>query len=145
MVIDSSALIAIFCDEPERPDFNRQIAAASRRLISTASVLETSIVLENRYGEEAYRELDFFLLKAAIHIYPFDAEQLEIARRAYRQYGKGRRALERTDFRKAKGEPLQRLAGLNYGDCFSYALAKHTGEPLLFKGNDFSQTDIDCC
>lgn len=128
MVIDSSALIAILCDEPERYDFNRKIEADSRRLISTASVLETSIVLENRYGEEAYRELDFFLLKAAIESRPFDTEQLEIARRAYRQYGKGRHP-----------------AGLNYGDCFSYALAKQTGEPLLFKGNDFSQTDIECC
>lgn len=128
MVIDSSALIAILCDEPERYDFNRKIEADSRRLISTASVLETSIVLENRYGEEAYRELDFFLLKAAIEIRPFDAEQLEIARRAYRQYGKGRHP-----------------ASLNYGDCFSYALAKQTGEPLLYKGNDFSQTDIECC
>ena len=128
MVIDSSALIAILCDEPERYSFNRKIEADSRRLISTASVLETSIVLENRYGEEAYRELDFFLLKAAIEIRPFDAEQLEIARRAYRQYGKGRHP-----------------ASLNYGDCFSYALAKQTGEPLLFKGNDFSQTDIECC
>ena len=128
MVIDSSAIIAILCDEPERYDFNRKIEADSRRLISTASVLETSIVLENRYGEEAYRELDFFLLKAAIEIRPFDAEQLEIARRAYRQYGKGRHP-----------------ASLNYGDCFSYALAKQTGEPLLFKGNDFSQTDIECC
>lgn len=128
MVIDSSAMIAIFCDEPERSDFNRKIEAASRRLISTASVLETGIVLENRYGVEAYRELDFFLLKAALEIYPFDVEQLEIARRAYRQYGKGRHR-----------------ASLNYGDCFSYALAKQTGEPLLFKGNDFTQTDIDCC
>ena len=128
MVIDSSAIIAILCDEPERYNFNRKIEADSRRLISTASVLETSIVLENRYGEEAYRELDFFLLKAAIEIRPFDAEQLEIARRAYRQYGKGRHP-----------------ASLNYGDCFSYALAKQTGEPLLFKGNDFSQTDIECC
>ena len=128
MVIDSSALIAILCDEPERYDFNRKIEADSRRLISTATVLETSIVLENRYGEEAYRELDFFLLKAAIEIRPFDAEQLEIARRAYRQYGKGRHP-----------------ASLNYGDCFSYALAKQTGEPLLFKGNDFAQTDIECC
>ena len=128
MVIDSSAMIAILGDEPERYDFNRQIEADSRRLISTASVLETSIVLENRYGEEAYRELDFFLLKAAIKIRPFDAEQLEIARRAYRQYGKGRHP-----------------ASLNYGDCFSYALSKQTGEPLLFKGNDFSQTDIECC
>ncbi len=128
MVIDSSALITILCDEPERYDFNRKIEADSRRLISTASVLETSIVLENRYGEEAYRELDFFLLKAAIEIRPFDTEQLEIARRAYRQYGKGRHP-----------------ASLNYGDCFSYALAKQTGEPLLFKGNDFSQTDIECC
>lgn len=127
MVIDSSALIAILCDEPERYDFNRKIEADSRRLISTASVLETSIVLETRYGEEAYRELDFFLLKAAIEIRPFDAEQLEIARRAYRQYGKGRHP-----------------ASLNYGDCFSYALAKQTGEHLLFKGNDFSQTDIKC-
>jgi ribonuclease VapC len=128
MVIDSSALIAILCDEPERSDFNRKIEADSRRLISTASVLETSIVLEKRYGEEAYRELDFFLLKAAIEIRPFDAEQLEIARHAYRQYGKGRHP-----------------ANLNYGDCFSYALAKQTGEPLLFKGNDFSQTDIESC
>ena len=85
MVIDSSAMIAILCDEPERYDFNRKIEADSRRLISTASVLETSIVLETRYGEEAYQELDFFLLKAAIEICPFDAEQLEIARRAYRQ------------------------------------------------------------
>ena len=128
MVIDSSAIIAILCDEPERYNFNRKIEADSRRLISTASVLETSIVLENRYGEEAYRELDFFLLKGAIEIRPFDTEQLEIARRAYRQYGKGRHP-----------------ASLNYGDCFSYALAKQTGEPLLYKGNDFSQTDIECC
>ena len=128
MVIDSSALIAILCDEPERYDFNRKIEADSRRLISTASVLETSIVLENRYGEEAYRELDFFLLKAGIDICPFDTEQRSIARRAYRQYGKGRHR-----------------ASLNYGDCFSYALAKQTGEPLLFKGNDFSQTDIQYC
>ena len=128
MVIDSSAIIAILCDEPERYNFNRKIEADSRRFISTASVLETSIVLENRYGEEAYRELDFFLLKGAIEIRPFDTEQLEIARRAYRQYGKGRHP-----------------ASLNYGDCFSYALAKQTGEPLLYKGNDFSQTDIECC
>jgi ribonuclease VapC len=111
MVIDSSALIAILCDEPEPYDFNRKIEADSRRLISTASVLETTIVVESRYGEEAYRELDFFLM--------------EIARRAYRQYGKGRHR-----------------ASLNYGDCFSYALAKQTGEPLLFKGNDFSHTDV---
>jgi ribonuclease VapC len=128
MVIDSSALIAILCDEPERYDFNRKIEADSRRLISTGSVLETSIVLEKRYGEEAYRELDFFILKAAIDICAFDTEQLEIARRAYRQYGKGRHP-----------------ASLNYGDCFSYALAKQTGEPLLFKGNDFTQTDIKYC
>ena len=128
MVIDSSALIAILSDEPERYAFNRKIEADSRRLISTASVLETSIVLESRYGEEAYRELDFFLLKAGIENRAFDAEQLEIARRAYRQYGKGRHS-----------------AGLNYGGCFSYALAKQTGEPLLFKGNDFSQTDIESC
>ncbi|MGV2827320.1 type II toxin-antitoxin system VapC family toxin [Myxosarcina sp. GI1(2024)] len=128
MVIDSSALITILCDEPERYDFNRKIEADFCRLVSTASVLETSIVLENRYGEEAYRELDFFLLKATIESRPFDTEQLEIARRAYRQYGKGRHP-----------------ASLNYGDCFSYALAKQTGEPLLFKGNDFSQTDIECC
>ncbi len=128
MVIDSSALIAILCDESERYEFNRKIEADSCRLISTASVLEISIVLENRYGKEAQRELDFFLLKAAIEIRPFDAEQLVIAYRAYQEYGKGRHR-----------------ASLNYGDCFSYALAKQTGEPLLFKGNDFSQTDINCC
>lgn len=128
MVIDSSVLIAILCDEPERHDFNRKIEAASSRLMSAASVLETTIVLGKRYGKAAYQELDFFLLKAAIEVRPFDSEQLAIARQAYQQYGKG-----------------QHPAGLNYGDCFSYALAKQTREPLLFKGNDFTQTDLEIC
>jgi ribonuclease VapC len=125
MVIDSSALIAILCDEPERHRFNRQIEIESQRFISTASVLETSIVLETRYGEQASHELDCFLSTASIEICSFDNEQLELARHAYRQYGKGRHP-----------------ASLNYGDCFSYALAKQKGETLLFKGNDFSKTDI---
>ena len=125
MVIDSSALIAILCDEPERHRFNRQIEIESQCLISTASVLETSIVLETRYGEQASHELDCFLSTASIEICPFDSQQLAIARHAYRQYGKGRHP-----------------ASLNYGDCFSYALAKQKGEALLFKGNDFTKTDI---
>lgn len=80
------------------------------------------------FGISYFLPVAFFLLKAEIEIRAFDTEQMEIARRAYRQYGKGRHP-----------------ASLNYGDCFSYALAKQTGEPLLFKGNDFSQTDIQYC
>ncbi|RKZ54273.1 MAG: PIN domain nuclease [Candidatus Parabeggiatoa sp. nov. 3] len=125
MVIDSSAVIAILCDEPDAKHFTTAIEGDSIRLMSAASLLETSIVIESRYGEEGGRKLDLLLLKAQVKIEPVTLEQAETARIAFRIYGKGRHP-----------------AGLNFGDCFSYALAKVLEEPLLFKGNDFSKTDI---
>lgn len=125
MVIDTSALAAIFFAEPERQKFVDVITTAGSRLISAASVLETGIVLESRLGEAAGREFDLFVVRADLQIVPVDAEQADIARSAWRKYGKGRHP-----------------AALNLGDCFSYALAKSSGEALLAKGTDFSLTDI---
>ncbi|MGA8310347.1 MAG: type II toxin-antitoxin system VapC family toxin [Terriglobales bacterium] len=128
MVIDTSALLAIFLAEPERKAFLDSIFQAETRMISAASVLETGIVLEARRGESAGREFDLFLVRTNLQIVSVDSEQIEIARSAWRKYGKGRHP-----------------AGLNFGDCFAYALAKFTREPLLAKGNDFSVTDIEVC
>jgi ribonuclease VapC len=128
VVIDTSALLAIFLAEPERKPFLDSIFQAETRMISAASVLETGIVLEARRGESAGREFDLFLVRANLQIVSLDSEQVEIARSAWRKYGKGRHP-----------------AGLNFGDCFAYALAKFTGEPLLAKGNDFAATDIEVC
>jgi|ERR1051326_1040442 ribonuclease VapC len=125
MVIDSSALVAIFLAEPERQKFLSAIMSAETRFISAASVLETGIVLESRQGEASGREFDLFVVRASLEIVPVDAEQADLARSAWRKYGKGRHG-----------------AGLNFGDCFSYALAKFSGEPLLAKGTDFARTDI---
>jgi ribonuclease VapC len=125
MVIDTSALAAIFFAEPERQAFLNSILAATSRLVSAATVLETGIVLEARQGEAAGREFDLFVVRAALQVVPVDAEQADLARSAWRKFGKGRHP-----------------AGLNFGDCFSYALAKLTGEPLLAKGTDFGLTDI---
>ena len=125
MVIDTSALLAIALNEPEAELFEHCIVADSQRLISAATLLEVAMVLEIRLGEAAGRELDLWLLKAGIDIVAVDADQIEVARRAWRRFGKGRHP-----------------AGLNYGDCFSYALAFARQEPLLFKGDDFSKTDI---
>jgi len=128
MVIDTSALIAILQDEPERRRFNEEIEAAESIVMSTASFLETSIVIETRFGFEGTRNLDLFMSKAQIVFAPVDIDQTYIARDAFRRYGKGRHP-----------------AGLNFGDCFAYALAKSLDEPLLFKGNDFALTDIAVC
>ena len=125
MVLDTSALAAILFDEPERRAFNEKVAGDATRLLSAASFLETAIVVESRFGEAGGRDLDLSLHRAEIDIVAVDADQAEIARRAFRNFGRGRHA-----------------AGLNFGDCFAYALAKATGEPLLFKGDDFSKTDI---
>ena len=125
MVIDTSALAAIFFAEPERQKFLDAITAAGSRLISAASLLETGIVLEARLGEPAGREFDLFVVRANLQIVPVDADQVDLARSAWRKYGKGRHP-----------------AALNFGDCFSYALAKFSGEPLLAKGTDFNLTDI---
>jgi ribonuclease VapC len=125
MVIDTSALMAILLDEPERRRFNEKIEADPRRLMSAVSFVETALVIETRLGEAGGRELDLFLHRADIEVMPVDIDQAEIARRAFRTYGRGRHP-----------------AGLNFGDCFVYALAKTTGEPLLFKGDDFGRTDV---
>ncbi len=126
MVIDTSALIAILQDEPERRSFNLAIESAETRLLSAASFVESSLVIETRVGADGIRDLDLFVAKADISIEPVDTDQAYVARQAYSQYGKGRHP-----------------AGLNYGDCFTYALAKLSGEPILFKGHDFSKTDLD--
>jgi ribonuclease VapC len=125
MVIDTSALLAILFDEPERRLFNEAIEGASSRVLSTGTFVEVSIVLESRFGAEGLRDLDLFIERAGIELVAVDSEQAHVARRAFSRFGKGRHR-----------------AGLNYGDCFSYALAMVSGEPLLFKGEDFPLTDI---
>jgi ribonuclease VapC len=125
MVIDTSAVVAMLSDEPEAERFETAVEADFVRLMSTASYLETAIVTETRFGEPGGRELDLWLHRAAVDLVAVDSDQADAARVAYRMYGKGRHR-----------------AGLNYGDCFSYALAKVSGQPLLFKGDDFASTDI---
>ena len=125
MVIDTSAIVAIALNEPEAEALERTIADASIRLISAATVLEAAMVIETRLGEAGGSEFDLWLHKAGVEIVPVDAELADQARRAWRRFGKGRHP-----------------AGLNFGDCFSYALSALTQEPLLFKGHDFSKTDI---
>jgi ribonuclease VapC len=125
MVLDTSGILAILQDEPERRRFNEAVEAAETRSLSTASFVECSMILESRYGADGVRDLDLFIAKAQVSLVPVDDEQADLAGRAFRKYGKGRHP-----------------AGLNFGDCFSYALAQALNEPLLFKGNDFNETDI---
>ncbi len=125
MVLDTSALVAIFLDEPERSIFLDSIYRTESRLLSAANLFETGMVLEARRGEAAGREFDLFLVRANFEIIAVDEEQVAVARSAWRKYGKGRHP-----------------AALNFGDCFAYGLAKISGEPLLAKGTDFSLTDI---
>jgi ribonuclease VapC len=125
MVIDTSALLAILQDEPERRRYNEAIEAADSRVMSVATLVEVSIVVEVRFGAEGLRALDRFIERARIDLAPVDLEQARVARDAFSRFGKGRHA-----------------AALNFGDCFSYALARVLGEPLLFKGDDFARTDI---
>ncbi len=126
MVIDTSALLAILFNEEDAPLYARAIAEGAVRYLSAASWLEASIVIEARYGLPGGQALDQLVQTAEIHIEPVTFEQVKVAREAYRRFGKGR----------------GHAAGLNYGDCFAYALAKIIGEPLLFKGDDFRYTDI---
>ena len=126
MVLDTSAVLAILQDEPERRKFNEAIEEAASRSLSAASLVECSMILESRYGSDAVRDLDLWIAKAQITIAPVDEEQANLARRAFKTYGKGRHP-----------------AALNFGDCCSYALSRALDEPLLFKGNDFSQTDVE--
>jgi ribonuclease VapC len=126
MVIDTSAIVAIALNEPDASEIEGRIAEDPVRLISAATVLEATMVLETRLGDPGGREFDLWLLKISAEIVPVDAEQADAARRGWRRYGKGHHA-----------------AALNYGDCFSYALAVTRGEPLLFKGEDFAKTDVN--
>jgi ribonuclease VapC len=125
MVIDTSVLIALLTAEPESARLAASIEADATRLISAATVVEAGMVIESRYGPVGGRELDLLMAKASLSIEAVTPEQADMAREAWRRFGKG-----------------QHAAGLNFGDCFSYALAKATGEPLLFKGDDFVHTDI---
>jgi ribonuclease VapC len=127
MVIDTSAVLAIFLAEPERQKFLELIREDGSRLISAANALETAIVLETRRGIAAGREFDLFLHRLGIEIVSVDGDQVEVARAGWRRFGKGRHP-----------------ASLNFGDCFAYALSKTSGEPLLAKGNDFPKTDVQC-
>jgi ribonuclease VapC len=125
MIVDTSALVSILDQEAEAERLARAIAAASERMLSAANLVETGIVMQVRRGDEADRDLDLLLAKLKIDIIPVSGKQANLARRAFQHYGRGRHP-----------------AKLNFGDCFAYALAKDSSAPLLFKGNDFSQTDI---
>jgi ribonuclease VapC len=125
MVIDTSALIAILLAEVDGQQFEDSIKQSRTRLISVASILEAAIVLQNKLGSTGGTALDSFLTRFPCEIVPVDEQQLALARIAVEKYGRG-----------------QHPAKLNFGDCFSYALAKSIGEPILFKGTDFSLTDL---
>lgn len=124
MILDSSALIAILREEAEAPEFARAIAAASHRRISAANFVEAAIVIDGSRDPVASRRFDDLVREAGLVMEPVTAAQAQLARAAYRDFGRG------------SGHP----ARLNFGDCFAYALA--TGEPLLFKGDDFVHTDV---
>lgn len=125
MIVDTSALLAVLLREEEAARFETLIAASPCRM-SAANVLEATMVLESRAGTAAGSVLDAYLANAEVATAPITLEQLAVARDAWRRYGKGNHP-----------------AALNFGDCFAYALANTTGESLLFKGNDFAQTDIE--
>ena len=125
MILDTSALAAILFGEPEASHYTHLIHDADRCLISVANFVELCMVLEGQIGPDAGRQCDAFFRRAGIVIEPITIEHAHLARQAFLDFGKGRHP-----------------AGLNFGDCFAYALAKATGEPLLFKGNDFSRTDL---
>lgn len=126
MIIDTSAIIAILRAEPDAPVFARAIAAADTRAMSAANFFEAAIVIDGSRDPIASRRFDDFIRTAKIAIIPVTESQVRTARAAYRDFGKG------------NGHP----AALNFGDCFAYALAKESQEPLLFKGEDFVHTDI---
>jgi len=125
VIVDSSAIVAVLKQEPEAASFAALMADDPRVRISAANYVEAGVVID-RAGPVASRGLDQFIDDAQISIEPVSARQAEVARQAYRDFGKG------------SGHP----AGLNFGDCFAYALAFESGEPLLFKGDDFVHTGI---
>ncbi len=125
MIIDTSALLAILFAEEDAKDFTDAIAGAEVRLISAANFAEAGIVVDHQLGAAAGRQLDALVVRADMDVEPVTRADAEIARQAYLEFGKGHHP-----------------ASLNFGDCFAYALAKSRRLPLLFKGDDFSKTDV---
>jgi ribonuclease VapC len=125
MILDTSALVAVLYGEPEGRDFVERIHAADVCRISVANHVELSMVVESQLGPDGTRQADAFLRRAGVVVEPVTIEQGDLARQAFLDFGKGRHK-----------------AGLNFGDCFAYALARARAEALLFKGDDFSLTDI---
>jgi ribonuclease VapC len=125
MIVDTSALLAILEQEADAERMARAIGSAPGASLSSATLVEAGIVVQARRGDEGARDLDLLITKLGVAVVPFTARQADIARKAYRTYGRGRHP-----------------AALNFGDCLVYALAKDTSEPLLAKGDDFRQTDL---
>ena len=125
MVVDSSVLIAVLLLEPDAEQLLNQLIDADELYLSAVSLVETAMVIEYKKGKLGADKLDELLAELTLTIVEFDQQQAALARMAWREYGKGRHP-----------------AKLNFGDCCSYALAKHLNQSFLFKGNDFSQTDI---
>lgn len=126
MIVDASALLAIFLNEPEGERFEEILSAAEEAYISPVNFFEVSTRLDGIWGDAAIGKLESVLSAFGILVEPINRSHMTLAQTAFRQFGKGRHK-----------------ASLNMGDCFAYALAKSRGEPLLFKGNDFSQTDME--
>lgn len=125
MILDTSPLVAIFAAKPDSEQYVQAISQAPRCRISTGNFLELSIVIEGQFGADVLRQCDALLRRIGVVIEPVTVEQAHVARQAFHDFGRGRHP-----------------AGLNFGDCFAYSLAKVTGEPLLFKGEDFKKTDV---
>ena len=125
MIIDTSALVALLDQEPEAARIAHALASSPERTLSAANLVEIGIVMQARRGDDGARDLDLLLAKLKVEIEAVTAGQADIARKAFRHYGRGRHA-----------------ANLNFGDCFAYALAKDKSAPLLFKGDDFGRTDV---
>jgi ribonuclease VapC len=125
MILDTSSLVAIIAEEPDGELYIQAISRASSCRISAGNFLELSIVIEGQFGSDVLRQCDALFRRVGIVIEPVTVEHIHVARQAFHDFGKGRHP-----------------AGLDFGDCFAYALAKATAEPLLFKGRDFAKTDI---
>lgn len=125
MIIDTSAVMAMLLAEPEAADFEDQVTRTEAVAMSAATHVELTLVAAGRLGPEIWPEMDDLLLRMGVEIIPFTAEHAALAREGFRRFGKGRHP-----------------AGLNFGDCFAYALARARHEPLLFKGDDFARTDV---
>lgn len=126
MIVDSSAIVAILGLESDARELAEAIEKAPERRISVVSYVETAVVLDSRRNQALSRRLDDFVRETQVLLEPVTVEQAKLAREGYRDFGKGRHR-----------------AGLNFGDCFAYALAKERREPLLFKGDDFRKTDVE--